>query len=395
MIAALATWSFDLAEVVWARGPFWPLAVATPLVVFVVARLAARVRGRELARWLAELRGDDAGRREVRFGGGTSAWLRDGFGALAVAAGAIALLQPAWGPARFRPAAAPRGVVVCLDVSRSMEARDVLPTRLDRARRTIGDLVEGAQRAGVETRFALVVFAGSAHLAVPWTRDGNSFRRLVEGAAPADTRRGGTDLGSALALARVQIERHDGDALVVVVTDGEHLGDDERAREQARALGTPLLAIGFGSRAGSRVVLEDAAGGESFLQARDGSEVLSSLDVDGLERLVAAAGGGAFVDGARVSAGALASAVERLVRTGVGRGDASGNGIASTRAARLDALEPRFGIPAAFAVSFGLLALFLRGLGRRRAHRHAAGERGASGTASAVIGVGSSGRNSP
>lgn len=183
-------------------------------------------------------------------------------------------------------------VVVCLDVSRSMLAGDVAPSRLEFARREIRDLV--LQNPG--DRFGLILFAGEAELTVPLTQDGMSFNGLLDLADPLSLKRGGTDVGMALSRALEVFDGKSGDhEVVMLITDGEDLEDKGLAvASTCRERGITVHCVGIGSPKGSKIAVA-AEEGEEFLRNRDGEEVVSVLDREGLAAIADAAGG-QFVD---------------------------------------------------------------------------------------------------
>jgi len=208
----------------------------------------------------------------------------------------IAVLQPLWGEGARR--IEPRGadLLVCLDVSQSMLARDLAPSRLLRARHEIRLLAEQARG----DRLGLVVFAGEARLIVPLTDDTDTFVKLAEHAGPLSVQRGGTDLGAALEAAITMLKvRTGGQGTVLLLSDGEDL--EQRglsAAETCREQDITVHCVGFGSARGSKIAVEDE-GGEAFLRDRSGSEVVSAMD-PGILRRIAETTGGEFVDaGAR------------------------------------------------------------------------------------------------
>src|SRR5690606_6559843 len=204
----------------------------------------------------------------------------------------VAALQPLLG--YERRVVEQRGVdlVVCVDVSRSMLARDVAPSRLLAAREHVRALAERARG----DRLALVAFAGEAHLVVPLTQDVDSLLAMLDTVDPLAVRRGGTDLGAALQRALDALHQATGDAEAVsLVTDGEdHEQRGLRLAETFRARGVPVHCVGLGSPHGSKIAVE-GDGGEAFLRDRAGNEVVSALDVASL-RALATATGGEFVD---------------------------------------------------------------------------------------------------
>lgn len=203
-----------------------------------------------------------------------------------------ACLHPTWGGET--PEVEPRGadVVVCLDVSRSMLARDVAPTRLARAQAEIRALCERARG----DRLALVAFAGEARLLVPLTPDLRSLAALADLADPSSVRRGGTDLGAALEAALAALEGRPTDtASVIVLTDGEDLrGRGGAAADACARRGIAVHGVALGTALGGKIPLE-TEGGTVFLRDRGGDDVVTAVDAAGLRRL-AARTGGAFVD---------------------------------------------------------------------------------------------------
>lgn len=212
--------------------------------------------------------------------------------ALAFLCALLALLGPVFGAPEGEVEWRGVDLVVCLDVSRSMRARDVAPDRLRRAQEEIRALVE---RAGGD-RFGLVVFAGEARLLVPLTHDGASFVQLADEVDLTSVTRGGTDLGAALETALVALEGGTGEhAAIVLLTDGEDLGGRGRTvAGTCRARGVAVHALGLGTPRGSKITLEDERG-PAFLRDRAGRDVVSALDVSGLQG-IASISGGSFVD---------------------------------------------------------------------------------------------------
>lgn len=273
----------------------WPVLLVAPLAAVALA-LLERARVRRLvaaigprARVLA--RDPRPARRALR----TALF---GLGGLLVTA---STLHPVVGDAR--EVVDERGVdlVVCLDVSRSMLARDVAPDRLTRAK---GEIHALTRRVGAD-RLALVVFAGEARTLVPLTRDLRTFDAMVADADPRLVEKGGTDLAAALDAADGVLTGGDGVGdpaasergarAIVLVTDGEdHEGRGLAAAARRRERAVAVHVVGIGTRLGSKIALE-ADGGERYLTDRGGADVISRLDADGLARL-AEAGGGAFAD---------------------------------------------------------------------------------------------------
>ncbi len=260
--------------------PAWlPLLLLGPALWWFI-RTRDRQRGRRLAAVLGP-RVTDLAESPQR-----TRWRvrRVAFG-LAVALALFAALGPTLGASAGELEWRGVDLVVCLDVSRSMLAGDLVPDRLTRAQEQIRALAE--QTRG--DRIALVLFAGEARLRVPLTSDVASLAELADAADPASVALGGTDLGAALDVALTALEGGDGrPQAIVLLTDGEDLaGRGARAAETCAARGIAVHGVGFGSDAGGTI--------------RDrGREVRTTLDAAGLTR-IADTTGGAFV-AARASA---------------------------------------------------------------------------------------------
>lgn len=260
-------------------GAWWPLLLLVPLLLAGGAWLSARARRRR-----QQLLGARAtalvGRRVHRFA-------RAGGAAAALAAAALALLQPAWGEGDGPPAAP--DVLLCLDVSRSMAARDQAPSRLAAAQQQIERLAAGC----LGTRLGLVAFAGDARLLVPLTTDAAAVAAVAATLAPGAVGRGGTDLGAAVDTALAALQRAGAaGGSIVVLSDGEDFaGAGAAAAARARAARVEVHCLGFGGEAGSKVVVA-APGGELFLQDAAGDDVVTRLEREGLVAIAAAGGGG-------------------------------------------------------------------------------------------------------
>ena len=216
--------------------------------------------------------------------------------ALAMLVGAI--LGPRWGIYLEKQKVYGVDIVAALDVSRSMLAGDVEPSRLERAKMEIRQqLTERAVFHGTN-RLALMAFAGSTSVRLPLTTDHTAFRSklkaLYVGAAP----RGGTAIGRAIIEATDLFARSPEQAtkIVLLFTDGEdHEGNAVEAAKLAyQEHNIRIFTIGIGDpslTAGARVPADDSRRAKPMLH--DGQIVFSKLDVVGL-RAIADAGGGRY-----------------------------------------------------------------------------------------------------
>jgi Ca-activated chloride channel family protein len=187
-------------------------------------------------------------------------------------------------------------LVVLLDVSRSMQARDVLPDRLTRATLEVGSLLE--QLAG--DRVGVVVFAAEAFVQCPLTTDYQAARLFLRSVGPGSVPQQGSDLGRALRAARQLLEQGENSQgrgkAVLVVSDGEDLEGD--AGEAARALGEAGIrvhALAVGTLAGEPIPLLDAGGQiTGYKKDRSGQTVVTRLDLSTLREITSRGGGEIF-----------------------------------------------------------------------------------------------------
>jgi Ca-activated chloride channel homolog len=262
--------------------PYWLLALP-PLVAFAV--WLARRRGHDGA-WPRLLDGELLSLLRLTDGGvGRSPWLLIGvIWTLAV----LALAGPTW-QRQITPAyRAPAAWIVLLEVAPSMDAADITPSRMARARYAVDDLLSAAQDA----RVGLIVFAGDAYTVAPLTSDVTTIHNLAQPLAPSLMPESGDRLTPGLEEALRLLQASSGtDRQVIVFADG--FNDPAQALVTAQRLhsqGIDVNVVGVGTGGGA----PEPDGNGGFVRNASGQVVLTRLDGDLLQR-VATAGGGHFV----------------------------------------------------------------------------------------------------
>lgn len=274
-----------------------------------------------LAVWLARRRGRDGPwprllDRELlpllrlsEGGAGRSPWLLFG---LVWTVAVLALSGPSW-QRQITPAyRAPAAWVVALELSPSMNAADVPPSRIVRARYAVEDLLSAAHDA----RVGLLAFAGDAYPVAPITSDVATVRNLAQPLSPSLMPESGDRLAPALKEAGRLLHAATGtDRQVIVLTDG--LTDPARALLMARQLrhqGITVNIVGVGTSRGA----PEPDGNGGFVRNAQGQVVLTRLEAGLLQR-VAAAGGGRYVPLGDLSAliAGLRAAGSREMSSGV------------------------------------------------------------------------------
>jgi Ca-activated chloride channel family protein len=311
------------------------------------------------AAWLAERRrarleralGDP---RVLRTRAGVpGAWGRWGRRVLVLLAAALAIAGMARPQAGFRlVTTTSRGVdvVIALDLSHSMEARDVRPDRLRAAKRELLSLFAALEGSAI----GVVEFAGNARVLSPLTTDVRGLESVVETAVPEDLNEPGSNLAAAVHLAAILLRRPgERPRAVLLVSDGENLeGDARAAAGAARGAGARLFTLGVGTPPGATIPVVDSTGAVvGKRRDPEGKIVQTRLD-ETLLRDLARRGGGVYERGDGTGRAALHLADAMRSEGGV-----------EARGQTVRAYDERF---AWFAAGAGLLLLLERLVPRRR-----------------------------
>ena len=197
----------------------------------------------------------------------------------AIGLGAFALAQPRWGHEWREQEMRGLEVILALDVSRSMDAEDVDPSRIERARREAQDLIE----AMPTSRIGLVLFAGGAYPRMPQTLDHLALRDILNRTGTQTIRAQGSSLASALREARGLMDLDTkADRAILLLSDGESW-DSDLTGELARLNeeGVRVYSVGIGKP--FRGPIPNEGGG--FKKDRQGEVVMTKLDETTLKRI--------------------------------------------------------------------------------------------------------------
>ncbi|MCI6672059.1 MAG: VWA domain-containing protein [Prevotella sp.] len=179
-------------------------------------------------------------------------------------------------------------MMVALDISNSMLAQDVAPSRLEKSKMMVQNLVDHFSN----NKIGLIVFAGEAYVQLPITADRVSAKMFLNNADPSLIEAQGTNLSDAIDLAMNSFTKDErmGKALVII-TDGEdHDGDAEAMAKKAKEKGIKVFVLGVGTNEGAPIPTEDGG----YLTDRSGNTVMTRLN-ETMCREVAAAGDGAYL----------------------------------------------------------------------------------------------------
>ena len=217
---------------------------------------------------------------------GVRGWIKIALFSVAVGFLALALARPQTG-SKFRTTEVEgREVVLVVDVSNSMLAEDVTPSRIERTRYAISRLVERMK----EDRLGIVAFAEEAEVLLPITGDYKMAEAMVKRLSPSLIAHQGTDIGEALEVALLsftETTKESKSRVVILITDGEeHNQRTEAAIESAVAQGVMVCAIGIGTPEGTPLKID----GE-LIEDEDGKMVVTKLGEPLLQHIAEATGG--------------------------------------------------------------------------------------------------------
>jgi Ca-activated chloride channel family protein len=246
-----------------------------------------------------------------------------------------------------------RGVdlMLAIDVSSSMRARDLKPDRLEKARRealTLLRLLDG-------DRVGIITFAGEAFVQCPLTLDYGAAAMLLSAVEPGTIPVPGTALAEAVRTAvKAMSTEPDRTKVLVLMTDGEDHGSDIKgAAKEAREANVRIYTIGMGSTAGEPIP-EPADEGGGYKRDRSGEIVMSRLDEATL------------VDLATETSGRYFRATDTERELGVIEGEISRMQQGELESRMFAYYEERFQVPLAFALALIFLDSFLPDRVRRR-----------------------------
>ena len=178
--------------------------------------------------------------------------------------------------------------IICLDISNSMLAEDVAPSRLERSKMMVENLIDHF----TNDKIGLIVFAGNAFVQLPITSDYVSAKMFLSGIDPSMMATQGTDIAAAISMASHSFTQQEGvGKAIIVITDGEdHEGGAMEAAKEALDKGMNTYVLGVGSPQGAPI----PTGNGDYLKDNTGQTVMTGLNEE-MCRQLADAGHGAYI----------------------------------------------------------------------------------------------------
>ena len=220
-----------------------------------------------------------------RFRPAVKFWILQGALALLV----VMLARPQFGTKISNEQRTGIETIIAMDISNSMLAEDITPSRLDRSKMMVENLVDHF----TNDKIGLIVFAGDAFVQLPITSDYVSAKMFLSSIDPSMMATQGTDIARAIDMATHSFTQEEGiGKAIIVITDGEdHEGGALEAAEAAKKAGMRVYVLGVGSTQGAPIPIP---GTGDYMKDNTGNTVMSALNED-MCRQVAQAGGGAYI----------------------------------------------------------------------------------------------------
>lgn len=200
-----------------------------------------------------------------------------------------ALARPQWGTLQKKMNPTGIDVLIALDVSKSMLARDVRPNRLERVKLGINNLLDRVRG----DRLGLVAFSGTAFLQCPLTLDHQAFSKTLKDLEVGIIKAQGTNLAAPIEEASRSFSSQDRDRFLILLSDGEDLeGQGLKRAKQAKEEGIRIFTIGIGSPDGARIPMDPLGQpAQNFLKNPEGKTVISQMDEKSLRDIAETTGG--------------------------------------------------------------------------------------------------------
>ncbi|MCR5453862.1 MAG: VWA domain-containing protein [Bacteroidales bacterium] len=212
----------------------------------------------------------------------------------------IAVARPRVGSKLAETTSEGNEIMILLDISNSMRATDMYPSRLENTKNAISNLV----RKLSSDRVGLIIFAGSAYVQVPMTTDLKATDIFIRSVTCDMISEQGTALGAAMNLAVKSFNFEDNlSKAIILVSDGENHEpepDPIQIAQMCKEKGVVVHTIGVGDVRGAPIPIRE--GSKDFFKDRSGNIVMSKLDELSLQK-IASAGGGIYVKASNSNSG--------------------------------------------------------------------------------------------
>jgi len=207
---------------------------------------------------------------------------------LTIAAVLLALANPQVGSKIEKAQRKGVDLIIALDVSNSMLAQDIQPSRIERSRQAISRLIDELEN----DRIGIIVFAGKAYTQLPITTDYSAAKMMLSSVRPDLVPVQGTAIGQAIEMAMASFNDDKTSKAIIIITDGESHDDNaEEMAKKAASEGIKIITLGVGTSTGGPIPLRRNNNIEGFKKDRSGNIVLTKLNEQMLNDLATDADG--------------------------------------------------------------------------------------------------------
>lgn len=204
----------------------------------------------------------------------------------------VAILGPSFGGSKKEVKSIGKDIMVCVDLSKSMDAFDIQPTRLEKVKNEMKKLVAAFH----SDRIGIIIFGSEAFMQCPLTYDQNALNLFIETMNTGLVPVGGTDFGPALQMALNKLGNEDGKSyepkskVIILISDGEDFGQDtDKIVGEIENQDIKLFTLGVGTEKGGNIYA-----GNGIKKDREGNSVLTRLNSRSLRSIADKTGGQYF-----------------------------------------------------------------------------------------------------
>jgi len=204
----------------------------------------------------------------------------------------FAFLGPSFGDSKKEIKSIGKDIMICVDLSKSMDAFDIQPTRLEKIKFEMKKIVE----AFSSDRIGIIIFSSEAFMQCPLTYDQNALNLFIETMNTSLVPASGTDFGPPLKMALSKLDDQKGletqqkSKVIILISDGEDFGDQTgQADKEIEERDIKLFTLGVGTEKGSQIY-----SGRAYKVDQHGARVVSRLNSSALKSLAAKTGGQYF-----------------------------------------------------------------------------------------------------
>jgi len=203
----------------------------------------------------------------------------------------VAFLGPSFGDSKKEIKSVGKDIMICVDLSKSMDAFDIQPTRLEKIKFEMKRIVEAFN----SDRIGVIIFSSEAFMQCPLTFDQNALNLFIETMNTSLVPSSGTDFAPPLKMAQMKFENDESASkqkskVVVLISDGEDFGEEtEDAAKDIEDADIRLFTLGVGTQAGSPINSQ-----RGYKIDKEGKTIITKLNDEPLRKLATRAGGQYF-----------------------------------------------------------------------------------------------------